>query len=253
MDEILYESLSCYYNVLEKTGYISSIQSEKLLLLSFYNDFVFHDYRGIIGSASYHLIERALDCLWGSSCLIPYPDYLKMGRLKLGEMTEVYERLKHAEAYSKELSRRVEDNDVLIADNTRKTDEQGHEIDKLRLVGRFLGKSISDNNVRIADNTRRIDEYGSRIDTIESGGTGGSSQEDVSSQISEQSSRLDSLHNTVTSLARNVQYNSDQVTNLHAQIESLDGQMQALKDSNPLVLHEILSEIPDIELPTGAG
>jgi hypothetical protein len=66
-------------------------------LLIFYRDFVFHDYRGLLSREDYLLIERALDCLWGSSCLIPYPDYLKMGKLHLGEVTEMAHRIKTLE------------------------------------------------------------------------------------------------------------------------------------------------------------
>lgn len=43
------------------------------------------------------LIEKALDCLYGSTCLIPYPDYLKMGKLHLGEMTELVQRIENLE------------------------------------------------------------------------------------------------------------------------------------------------------------
>lgn len=94
MDEILYEALTKYYHSLELKGYISSTHSVKLLILCFLRDFVFHDYRGVLGKEDYCLIERALDCIYGSSCLIPYPDYLKMGKLHLGEMTELSQRVK---------------------------------------------------------------------------------------------------------------------------------------------------------------
>ena len=104
MDEILYNSLSSYYNVLEKTGYMSYANMQKLLVLIFYRDFVYSDYRGKITKEDYHLIERALDCLWGSTCLIPYPDYLKMGKLHIGEVTELANRVKT-----------LEDTDVLKA------------------------------------------------------------------------------------------------------------------------------------------
>ena len=97
MDEIIYNAFGSYYNVLEKLGYISYPQSQKLLLLCFYRDFVFHDYRGLLNKEDYYLIERALDCLWGSTCLIPYPDYLKMGKLHIGEMTEMAQRVKNLE------------------------------------------------------------------------------------------------------------------------------------------------------------
>jgi len=97
MDEIIYNAFGSYYNVLEKLGYISYPQSQKLLLLCFYRDFVFHGYRGLLNKEDYYLIERALDCLWGSTCLIPYPDYLKMGKLHIGEMTEMAQRVKNLE------------------------------------------------------------------------------------------------------------------------------------------------------------
>ena len=76
---------------------MSNAQAKKLLLLIFYRDFVYHDYRGLLSREDYLLIERALDCLWGSTCLIPYPDYLKMGKLHLGEMTEMAQRVKNLE------------------------------------------------------------------------------------------------------------------------------------------------------------
>ena len=97
MDNILYDSLSSYYNALEKLGYMSHSHAEKLLLLIFYRDFTLHDYRGLLSRDDYHLIERALDCLWGSTCLIPYPDYLKMGRLCLGGMSELAQRVRTLE------------------------------------------------------------------------------------------------------------------------------------------------------------
>ena len=97
MDRIIYNSLSKYYHALEHTGYVANTHAQKLLLLIFYRDFTIKDYRGLLSKEDYHLIEKALNCLWGSSCLIPYPDYLKMGRLHLGETTELAQRLKNLE------------------------------------------------------------------------------------------------------------------------------------------------------------
>lgn len=97
MDEIVYDALSRYYHALELKGYMSRCNSDKLLVLCFYKDFVSSDYRGLISEDDYRLLERALDCLYGTSCLIPYPDYLKMGKLYLGEMTEMAQRIKALE------------------------------------------------------------------------------------------------------------------------------------------------------------
>lgn len=93
MDEILYNALSRYYHALEVKGYMPIIQAYKLLVLIFYKDFVYSDYRGIITEKDYMLIEKVLDCLYGTTCLIPYPDYLKMGKLYLGEITEIAHRV----------------------------------------------------------------------------------------------------------------------------------------------------------------
>jgi len=100
MDEMIYNSLSGYYSALEKLGYMSYSQSQKLLLLCFYRDFVFNDYRGLLSKEDYHLIECVLNCLYGSSCLIPYPDYLKMNKLNLGCMSELGQRIKALEEES---------------------------------------------------------------------------------------------------------------------------------------------------------
>ena len=97
MDNIIYNSLSNYYHALELQGYMAYTHTQRLLLLIFYRDFTLRDYRGLLSKEDYHLIEKALDCLWGSSCLIPYPDYLKMGKLHLGEMTEMAQRVKTLE------------------------------------------------------------------------------------------------------------------------------------------------------------
>lgn len=97
MDDILYEALIKYFHALEVKGYMSRTHSEKLLVMAFYRDFMFNDYRALLSKRDYCLIERALDCLYGTSCLIPYPDYLKMGKLHIGEMTEMAQRIKALE------------------------------------------------------------------------------------------------------------------------------------------------------------
>ena len=97
MDEMIYNTLSYYFHALEVKGYMPFRDSVKALLLIFYRDFVFSDFRAKITEEDYHLIEKALDCLYGTTCLIPYPDYLKMGKLYLGEITELGTRVKNVE------------------------------------------------------------------------------------------------------------------------------------------------------------
>lgn len=97
MDNILYEALTKYYHALEYNVYMENVPTQELLVLGFYRDFIYRDYRGLLSKENYSLIGKALDCLFGNSCLIPYPDYLKMGKLHLGDMTEMAQRVKTLE------------------------------------------------------------------------------------------------------------------------------------------------------------
>lgn len=97
MNELVYQALCHYYHTLELRGYMLYKVMERLLILVFYKDYVYGDYRGLIGREDYGMIERALDCLYGTTCLIPYPDYLKMGKLYLGEISEMAQRVRALE------------------------------------------------------------------------------------------------------------------------------------------------------------
>ena len=111
MGEMVYNALCQYFGVLHKTGYYKYADVKKLLVLIFYWNLVYHDYRGLLSKADYSLIEQALNCLYGSTCLIPYPDYLKMGKLHLGEMTEMAQRIKRAEDTEVVKVRAIQDGD----------------------------------------------------------------------------------------------------------------------------------------------
>lgn len=112
MDNLVYEALYNYFNALENSGYMSYSQAQKVLVLSFYRDFVYHDFDGLINREDYRCIERALDCLYGSTCLIPYTSYMRTGRLYLGEVSDLANRVK-----------RLEDTEVLkVIHNTEDID-----------------------------------------------------------------------------------------------------------------------------------
>lgn len=97
MDKFIYSSITQYYDALSKLGYHKYGDVFSLLVLSFFRDFVYEDYRARLSREDYHVIEKALNCLFGSNCLIPYPDYLKMNKLHLGHMTELSQRVKTLE------------------------------------------------------------------------------------------------------------------------------------------------------------
>ena len=148
MDEVLYNSLCKYFNALSKLGNMSYSQVDKLLVLIFYKHFVYEDYRGYLSKDDYRSIETALDCLFGSTCLIPYPDYLKMGKLHLGDMTEVSQRIDQNESYAKDIDSRLKLNDAVTADNVRRivnTETRVQVIEDTKVVkGKRQIKTIED-------------------------------------------------------------------------------------------------------------
>lgn len=72
MDNILNESLTRYFNALSKLGYLSYSEVDKLLVLIFIYDLLKSDWKLLITEEEHKIIEDALHCLYGSTCLIPY-------------------------------------------------------------------------------------------------------------------------------------------------------------------------------------
>ena len=118
MDNFVYKSLCGYFHALETSGYLKQKNVESLLVLLFYYNYMFHDYRGYVSREDYRTIEKALNCLYGTNCLIPYPDYLKMRKLCLGEIAELAARVKVVEKGYDEFDQRIEDNTQDISTHT---------------------------------------------------------------------------------------------------------------------------------------
>lgn len=121
MDEFVYNSVYHYFTALDKLGHYKQEDVNKLLVLLFFYNLTNNDYRGNISKEDYALIEKALYCLYGTSCLIPYPDYIKMGDLHLGDLSEVVTRIKNIEntkvIKSKQDIREVEDIEIASQNN----------------------------------------------------------------------------------------------------------------------------------------
>ena len=125
MDNIIYNAITQYYTALSKLGYYKYGDVFSLLVLCFLRDFVYQDYRGVLSKSDYGTIEKALNCLFGSNCLIPYPDYLKMGKLHIGEMTEMAHRIKTLEETEvlKAFDGDDENSDIMIlSDNSEESE-----------------------------------------------------------------------------------------------------------------------------------
>lgn len=73
---IVSEGLSRYYNTLSNTGYKSYKEVNKLILLIFIEELLQDNILSLyISDKDYNIINSALSCLYGTSCLIPYPEF----------------------------------------------------------------------------------------------------------------------------------------------------------------------------------
>ena len=164
MDNFVYNAFCNYFHTLETVGYASKKKMDSLLVLNFFYELMFNDYRGYISREDYRNIEKALNCLYGTNCLIPYPDYLKMGKLKLGEMTEVLSRIKASEEELDTVDKRILDNDALIADNVKRIDEYGTRLDNIDSHDHNVDEHLARHDQEIADHEARITANRADID-----------------------------------------------------------------------------------------
>lgn len=69
----LYKSLNQYFKILERTGYLSPSSVNRLLayiiILEFFEEPLYY----YITEEDYKYLQKALYCLYGKDCLIPYP------------------------------------------------------------------------------------------------------------------------------------------------------------------------------------
>lgn len=71
-NEVL-KSILLYYNALHQFGYKSYKDVDKLLAYIFIDDLLKGPMRVYITEKDFRIISKALYCLFGNSCLIPYP------------------------------------------------------------------------------------------------------------------------------------------------------------------------------------
>lgn len=76
-----FNSINTYFDSLALFGYRKQSDVNKLLALIFIEEILTEEMRFFITEEDYRLIERALYCLYGSSCLIPYPEYINIDYL----------------------------------------------------------------------------------------------------------------------------------------------------------------------------
>lgn len=98
MDELIFKTLDRYFNVLSKLGYFNYKDVDKMLFLIAIYDFIYNDFEGLITEDDYRDIEKAVYCILGSTCLIPFPSYCKnyksMDKLHLKDITYLTNKIK---------------------------------------------------------------------------------------------------------------------------------------------------------------
>ena len=76
LEEIEANSVIRYFNTLTKFGYKSYNDVYKLIVLLFIEDLTSSDMSIYINEEDYKHIQNMLYCLFGNSCLIPYPEFI---------------------------------------------------------------------------------------------------------------------------------------------------------------------------------
>lgn len=76
MDNLAYISITNYFNALAKSGYKSYKEVYNLLVLLFINELLQSSLSLYINEDDYRTIDNILNCLYGNSCIIPYPQFI---------------------------------------------------------------------------------------------------------------------------------------------------------------------------------
>lgn len=77
-NNIMKEAYDRYFKTLSKVGYINDCQTYKLLVCGFLTSLLDPFYSGFISEEDYNYLTDGITCLMGTSCLIPYKEYILM-------------------------------------------------------------------------------------------------------------------------------------------------------------------------------
>lgn len=110
MEDLLYNTYLRYFTGLKNFGYRGKGEVKKLLFYTFIQELV-NTTSIVISKEDYKHLENALYCLYGTSCLIPYPDYCENPMfLHLGDVAELSARVNTLEEEVEELQEQLPEN-----------------------------------------------------------------------------------------------------------------------------------------------
>lgn len=75
LNNLTYNGINTYFNTLSVLGYKKYSDVNRLLVLLFINDLLRSSFSLYIDEEDYKTITNVLYCLFGSTCLIPYPEF----------------------------------------------------------------------------------------------------------------------------------------------------------------------------------
>ena len=97
MDNLLYNACVKYFTTLGNYGYKNYVEVKKLLFFIFIQELV-NTTSIVISEEDYKYLERALYCIYGTTCLIPYPNYCNnFKHVHLGDIAELSARVSKTE------------------------------------------------------------------------------------------------------------------------------------------------------------
>lgn len=70
--------LENYFNILSQTGYYKYSSVYKILVFLFIDDILNTEMNTFVTEDDYKLMVDILECLYGSECLIPYPEFKEL-------------------------------------------------------------------------------------------------------------------------------------------------------------------------------
>lgn len=116
MDDLLYESCLRYFTHLANYGFKSESDVKKLLFYVYIQELV-NTTSITISEEDYRHLENALYCMYGTTCLIPYPNYCNQNMTAhLGDIAELSARVANLEDTNTTLDNRlnsIEDTNVV--------------------------------------------------------------------------------------------------------------------------------------------
>ena len=123
MDDALYESCLRYFTSLANFGYRSETDVKKLLFYVFIQELV-NTTSIVIPKEDYMHLERALYSLYGTTCLMPYPDYCENPMTAhLGDIVELSYRVERLEEDVNDIN-----NTMVVKPETDQTIEEVDDI-----------------------------------------------------------------------------------------------------------------------------